>query len=152
MPSTFSGTLLLQLLLLSIEPSTTPSILEHSPIWGGGAEIHPLPACPSVDTGTFMCCPSKKITSTYPETILSSSYFNKYDYQNYIENILARILKTILKKNYVGVLTLPDFKTYYKTIVIKIVWYWPKKSTESSNRLIHTWLIDFQQKYKGNSK
>lgn len=34
-----------------------------------------------------------------------------------------RIVKTILKKNTVERLILPDFKTCYKSIVIKIVWY-----------------------------
>ena len=71
--------------------------------------------------------------------IPASSFFvwdiNKLIFKFVWRSKRPRIANTILKENRVGGLTLPDIKTYYKAMVILIMWYWQRTDKENRQRV-----------------
>jgi hypothetical protein len=65
---------------------------------------------------------------SYRVTALSSKipmavFYRERTFYSKIQAESQDIPNRILKENKLGGLTLPDFKTYYKTMVTKMMWY-----------------------------
>lgn len=76
----------------------------------------------------------------------------------YMEMRSTIIDKVVLKKNKVGVLMLPFFKTYHKPLVIKAVWYWHKdrhsdqwSKVDAINKPSHWFFSGCQDNWRGRS-
>lgn len=110
---TFPSALLLQWSFLSPEPSMVPSVLDHSPSWGGNSLSSPMSfySYKYIYLLPFKAKLSQHIQSTSLESFSKTTWKGKW----------TRTAETMLNYNF-GELTLRNIKSDVNSIVIKRMW------------------------------